>query len=81
MKFIRHKKEEDKTEIKICPICGSSHLKYASFLSGWYTPEQYICENCGYSGPLILEIELSKEKMDAFKEYLDFKDESPYQDN
>lgn len=43
--------------IKLCPKCGSPKLKLSSSFDIWLTPEQYICKNCGYKGPIILEVE------------------------
>ena len=47
--------------IKLCPVCGSDKLKELNFLSGWYTQLQYICEKCGYTGTLYLEVEKDTE--------------------
>jgi hypothetical protein len=30
----------------------------------WLFPEQYICENCGYKGPIVLEL-VKEEKEEA----------------
>jgi len=43
--------------IKCCPRCGSPKIKLSSRFDVWLTPEQYICENCGYKGPIVLERE------------------------
>jgi ssDNA-binding Zn-finger/Zn-ribbon topoisomerase 1 len=43
--------------IKLCPKCRSPKLKLSSSFDIWLTPEQYVCENCGYKGPIILEVE------------------------
>ena len=43
--------------IKLCPKCGSPKLKLSSSFDVWLTPEQYVCENCGYTGPVIMEVE------------------------
>ncbi len=41
-------------KIKICPKCGSTHIHY---VAGMVTGEKYICEDCGYIGSFILEID------------------------
>ncbi len=41
-------------KIKICPICGSTHIHY---VAGMITGEKYKCEDCGYIGSLIVEID------------------------
>ncbi len=47
--------------IKLCPKCRSSKLRLSSSFDIWLTPEQYVCENCGYKGPIILEVEEEEE--------------------
>ncbi len=42
------------TKIKICPVCGSTHIHY---VAGMVTGEKYKCEDCGYIGSLIVEID------------------------
>jgi C4-type Zn-finger protein len=42
---------------KICPVCGSPNLRLSSKFDIWLTPEQYVCENCGYKGPIVMEID------------------------
>ncbi len=46
-----------KTVEKLCPRCGSSKLRLSSRFDIWLTPEQYICESCGYKGPIVMEVE------------------------
>ncbi len=41
-------------KIKICPMCGSTHIHY---LAGMMTGEVFKCEDCGYIGSLIVEID------------------------
>jgi predicted RNA-binding Zn-ribbon protein involved in translation (DUF1610 family) len=45
---------------KFCPKCGSPNLQLSSGIEShpkWYgfTPTQYICEKCGYKGPIAME--------------------------
>lgn len=40
-----------------CPRCGSSQIHLSSSLNYWLTPKKYVCENCGYTGPVIMELE------------------------
>lgn len=49
---------------KYCPRCGSFNIKLSSRFDGWLTPEQYVCRDCGYRGPIILEIEEDATKGD-----------------
>jgi predicted RNA-binding Zn-ribbon protein involved in translation (DUF1610 family) len=40
-----------------CPRCGSPKIRLSSSLDYWLTPKKYVCENCGYTGPIVMEIE------------------------
>ncbi len=47
---------------RLCPRCGSSKLKFSSSFETYprmfgLTPGQYVCENCGYKGPIALELD------------------------
>ncbi|MGB9134120.1 MAG: hypothetical protein WCC63_00810 [Candidatus Bathyarchaeia archaeon] len=42
---------------KYCPRCGNPHIRLSSKFDIWLLPEQYRCEECGYTGPIVLEIE------------------------
>ncbi len=53
--------------IKLCPRCGSSSIKLSSKWDGWLTPEVYLCGECGYRGPIYLEM--------TEKEYLEWRQE------
>jgi len=46
---------------KLCPRCHSPKLKLSSRFDIWLFPEQYICQNCGYKGPIVLELEKEEE--------------------
>ena len=46
---------------KACPVCGSVNIKMRGSLSGWLLPAVYSCEQCGYSGSLVLELEEASE--------------------
>ena len=48
---------------KLCPVCGSSKLRLSSSFDIWLTPVQYICENCGYKGSIVMEIEEGEKKL------------------
>lgn len=49
--------KREKLVPKICPRCRSSRLRLSSSFDIWLTPEQYVCEKCGYKGPVVMEIE------------------------
>jgi len=40
-----------------CPRCGSPKIHLSSSLDYWLTPKKYFCENCGYTGPIVMELE------------------------
>jgi predicted RNA-binding Zn-ribbon protein involved in translation (DUF1610 family) len=50
-----------------CPRCGSSRLHLFSSLDYWLTPKKYICEDCGYLGPIVMELEKSIEEAEGEK--------------
>ena len=54
--FSRLKRGRVKCRIA-CPKCGSFNVKPMTALDDWLTPAQYVCEDCGYTGPIILEVE------------------------
>ena len=53
VKNIKH----SKPCVKLCPKCGSPDLKLSSRFDVWLLPEQYLCGNCGYRGPIVMEVE------------------------
>ena len=40
-----------------CPNCASSKIMLSSSLDVWLTPEKYVCQDCGYVGPIFMELE------------------------
>jgi len=49
--------KHNKPSPKLCPRCGSPKLRLSSRFDIWLFPEQYFCENCGYKGPIVMELE------------------------
>ncbi len=47
---------------KLCPRCGSPKLRLSTRFDMWLFPEQYICSECGYKGPVTLELEKKQEE-------------------
>ena len=43
--------------ILVCPRCGSPKIKRLRGFYGWLLPVTYVCPECGYKGPIVLEIE------------------------
>ncbi len=58
---LRHKR----TSPKLCPRCGSPELRLSTRFDMWLFPEQYICSECGYKGPITLELEKEQETDEA----------------
>jgi len=46
--------------VKACPKCGSVNIRLSSKLDAWLTPTRYLCSDCGYMGPVIMEVEESE---------------------
>jgi predicted RNA-binding Zn-ribbon protein involved in translation (DUF1610 family) len=52
------------TGAQVCPSCGSVRIRFHDSLGGWLLPPVYSCEDCGYVGRVVIELEesdLSKE--------------------
>jgi uncharacterized protein with PIN domain len=61
LKELKHKKLS-KPAPKFCLKCGSHKIKLSGSLNTYprmygITPSQYICNSCGYKGPIAIEIE------------------------
>ena len=53
--------KRQKSGIQFCPKCGSPSIFGLGSLDGWLLPTQFTCEECGYSGYLLMELDESKE--------------------
>jgi predicted RNA-binding Zn-ribbon protein involved in translation (DUF1610 family) len=51
---VRHVKP---SKVKYCPRCGSKDLRIASSFGYWLAPKRYICDKCGYLGPVFMELQ------------------------
>jgi late competence protein required for DNA uptake (superfamily II DNA/RNA helicase) len=40
-----------------CPRCCSPKIHLTSSLNVWLTPKNYYCEDCGYVGIVVMELE------------------------
>jgi len=58
LKGLKHTKRSEAT-INRCPKCGSKKISLSSLgtYPGLYgiAPRQYICPECGYKGPIVME--------------------------
>ncbi|MCW4044017.1 MAG: hypothetical protein NWE94_00695 [Candidatus Bathyarchaeota archaeon] len=48
-----------------CPRCCSPRLSLSSSFDVWLTPQKYLCHECGYTGPLVMELEKEEENSSA----------------
>ena len=46
-----------RSALKLCPRCGSPKLRLYTSLYIGLTPVQYVCERCGYKGPVVMEVQ------------------------
>jgi predicted RNA-binding Zn-ribbon protein involved in translation (DUF1610 family) len=59
LKGLKHKKPGEATT-NFCPKCESPRIYLSSGLGTYprmygITPEEYVCPECGYKGPIVLE--------------------------
>jgi len=52
-------------KIPICPKCNSTKIRQETSISGWLLPEKWICDNCGYTGILVKEIDTDEREKPA----------------
>jgi predicted RNA-binding Zn-ribbon protein involved in translation (DUF1610 family) len=45
-----------KKGVLVCLKCGSTRLKRTTFLMGIIPQSSYVCEECGFECPVMLEI-------------------------
>jgi hypothetical protein len=65
LKGLKHKKLGEAT-INVCPKCESPRICLSSGFDTYprmygITPRKYVCKECGYTGPIILEQTKEKE--------------------
>ena len=42
---------------KYCPKCGSPEIRLSNGSVYGLGPSKYVCKKCGYSGPVVMELE------------------------
>ena len=63
VKRLKHRSETR----KYCPVCGSPQLKLAGGADFWLTPGKFVCQDCGYTGFIVMEKEEDSAKERADK--------------
>jgi len=48
-----------------CPRCASSKISLFSSLDIWLTPKKYVCGDCGYVGPVVMELEKTEKEEES----------------
>jgi hypothetical protein len=56
------KKLGNEPRTQLCPQCLKSNLRYASQISGIYSPARIICPDCGYKGSVFIDVSADDEK-------------------
>jgi len=51
-----------------CPRCESLNMSKSTGMDGWLLPPLYLCNDCGYVGRLVLEVELHDAAREASKD-------------
>ncbi|MDR2204033.1 MAG: transposase [Nitrososphaerota archaeon] len=52
-KNIKHRKPSG----IFCPRCASPKIHSLSSFDLWLTPQSYVCDECGYKGLLVMELD------------------------
>jgi predicted RNA-binding Zn-ribbon protein involved in translation (DUF1610 family) len=61
--ILKNTKHRKPTQI-YCPRCASPKITLSSSLAVWLTPKQYYCEECGYLGIIVMELEKDDDKIE-----------------
>jgi len=47
-----------------CPRCAGPNIHLSTGLDLWLTPKSYVCDDCGYTGLIVMELEESPVEAD-----------------
>jgi hypothetical protein len=64
--IIKNTKHRKPSQI-YCPRCASPKIQLSSSLAVWLTPKQYYCEECGYLGIIVMELEKEETEKNSEK--------------
>jgi predicted RNA-binding Zn-ribbon protein involved in translation (DUF1610 family) len=59
-KSVRHRRPSQ----IFCPRCASPKIHLSTGLDLWLTPKSYVCDDCGYNGLIVMELEESSAQDD-----------------
>ena len=65
--ILKHTKHRKPCQI-YCPRCASPKIALSSSLAVWLTPKEYHCEECGYTGIIVMELEKIEENEEEKEE-------------
>ncbi len=54
--------------IRLCPRCKKPMSRPASNVSGWFAPDEFTCNNCGYMGHFFIEVDPSEVDLQKLEE-------------
>ncbi|MHA1409114.1 MAG: PaaD-like zinc ribbon domain-containing protein [Candidatus Odinarchaeia archaeon] len=65
MGFFKRKKSTTPGKVlkKFCPVCFSENIRESNPFGGVINQIQYTCSDCGYSGTVILEVEVDPKEI------------------
>ena len=66
-RVFKNVKRRKPTQI-FCPRCASPKIHLFSSLDLWLTPQSYLCDDCGYRGVIVMELEKEEEEQINKKE-------------
>lgn len=58
LKTLKHRKPS----AIYCPRCASQKIHLSSSFDYWLTPRKYFCEDCGYLGQIVMELEKEEDE-------------------
>ena len=63
-KNVKHRKPSQ----VFCPRCASPKIHLFSGLDIWLTPRSYLCDDCGYRGLIVMELEKEEQQVNEQKD-------------
>ncbi len=54
--------------IRLCPRCKKPMPRPAFSVSGWFAPDEFSCNNCGYTGHFFIEVDPNEVDLQKLEE-------------